>query len=307
MWAGTTLYRFVVSVAERRLIKRRFQNYVDPALVDYVMEHPDEARLEGQVRELTVVFTDLAGFTTVSEKLKEKTVSILNEYLTLMVPVISEQKGFVNKFLGDGIMFFYGAPRVNDDHARAAVATVLKMQQVLPDFNKTLEDRGLPPVKMRAGVSTGPMIVGDAGGSGRSDYTVLGDSVNLGARLESANKASGTRTLISERTAELVGDLFLLRPVGRLVVVGKTEGIMTYEPLAYRSEATDAQRELVEKTRAMVDAFQQSRFQDCLNAAGTLENATGPGKLTMLYRELSEQYLKEPPPEGFAGQVVLTS
>lgn len=306
VWSGTTLFRFAASIAERRRMKRRFQNYVDPALVDYVLEHPDEVRLEGQVREMSVVFTDLAGFTTLSERLKEKTVAILNEYITLMVPLISDQKGLVNKFLGDGIMFFYGAPRVNDDHARAAVSTVLKMQQTMPDFNRTLEERGLPTLKMRAGVSTGPMIVGDAGGADRSDYTVLGDAVNLGARLESANKATGTRTLISERTAELAGDLFLLRPVGRLVVVGKTEGVMTYEPLAYRAESTEPQRTLVEKTRAMVDAFQQSRFPDCLAAVSALDDFAGPSPLSEIYRGLCEKYLREPPPADFAGQVVLS-
>ncbi|MCC7192243.1 MAG: CHASE2 domain-containing protein [Phycisphaeraceae bacterium] len=304
VWSGTTLYRFAASIAERRRMKRIFQNYVDPALVDHALENPDAVR--PQVREVTVAFTDLAGFTTLSEQLQAKTVEILNEYFTLMVPVMAEQKEPIIKFLGDGIMVFYGAPRSREDHAQAAVTTVLKMQQALPGFNQTLVERGLPTLKMRAGVSTGSMIVGAAGTKDRIDYTVLGDNVNLGSRLEGANKATGTLTLISQRTAELVGEEFLLRPIGRLVVVGKTEGVMTYEPLAYRNEATEQQRTLVTKTRAMVDAFQRSRFEECLAAISELDDFTGPSPLSELYRSLCEKYLKEPPPDGFVGQVVLT-
>src|SRR5687767_10048908 len=163
VYSGCTLMRLLVEGIERARITRRFRAYNDPALVDYIIENPDAAGFKGEVRELTVVFTDLTDFTALSEKLGEATVPVLNRYLDCMVPVIRRHHGYVNKFLGDGIMFFFGAPRPNDDHAADAVATVLEMRKALADFNRQLEAEGLAPLEMRAGVSTGRVIVGDAG------------------------------------------------------------------------------------------------------------------------------------------------
>ena len=304
VWSICTVYRFVSERAERRRITRRFQSYVDPVLVNYVIDHPEQVRLEGQVREMTVVFTDLADFTTLSEQLKENTVPLLNEYMGLMVPIIRQRHGYVNKFLGDGIMFFFGAPEKTTLHAADAIATVLEMQERLSTFNIKHADQDLPSMTMRAGVSTGVMVVGDAGSDDASDYTVLGDAVNLGARLESANKMMDTKALVTERTLELIeGDLFLFRPVGRLVVVGKTEPIMTFEPLALVDRATDRQKRLVELTIPVVKAFQSARFKDCLVAIGQLEKILKADKFTACYRELCQQYLANPPVDTFNGHI----
>lgn len=307
VWGGCTLFRFVVERAERARIQRRFQSYVDPALVNYVIEHPEHARLDGEMRDLTVVFTDLQGFTTLSEKLREKTVGILNEYMELMVPIIREHDGYVNKFLGDGMMFFYGAPQANSYHAREAVLTCLKMQEAMVPFNKTLSERGLPNVHKRIGIASGPMVVGDAGPASASDYTVLGDTVNLSARLESANKYTGTWIMINQGTADLIGDMFLLRPVGRLQVVGKSEGIMTYVPLCKTEDATDEDRKLVQMSSLMFDAYCQRDFEQCIEASKALEDHFGESKLARLYRHLAEQYEVLPPNEGFGGEIVLES
>ncbi len=306
VWSGCTIYKFVLERRERARITGRFRSYVDPALVNYVIENPDQARLDGQERELTVVFTDLAGFTTLSEKLKSRTVPLLNRYMGLMVPIIRSHNGYVNKFLGDGIMSFFGAPRDNQLHAADAVSTVLEMQRMMIPFNEALAGEGLPTLKMRVGVSTGEMVVGDAGSADASDYTVLGDTVNLGARLESANKYTGTLIMINDRTAELIGDIFLLRPIGRLVVVGKAEGVMVYEPMAVRERATDEQQQLVESTTRMVDSYIAGDFDQCLRHIGALEKITGPHKLTDLYREHCQQHLANPPQNGFGGHIVLT-
>ena len=263
-------------------------------------------KLEGEVRELSVVFTDLAGFTTISERLREATVPLLNEYMGRMVPLIREQGGYVNKFLGDGIMFFYGAPRTDAAHAVHALTTVLRMQQALVPFNQSLAERGLPPVAMRAGIASGDMVVGDAGPADAADYTVLGDVVNLSARLESANKATGTYIMVNDRTAELVGELFLLRPIGTLQVVGKTQGVKVFEPLAFSSEATDAQRQTVALSQAMIDAYVAGAFGDCVQAADAMDMALGKSKLAALYRDLAARYMQAPP-DNFDGTVVLTS
>ena len=162
---------------------------------------------------------------------------------------------------------------------------------------------------MRAGVARGNMIVGDAGGGGRSDYTVLGDAVNLSARLEAANKQTGTHTLINARAHELLDGTFLLRPVGKIQVVGQENAGMCYEPMARADAATDKQREIAAITSKMVDSFAVASFGHCLAHAAELDAACGgsSAKLTALYRGMCEQYLRDGKPENFDGRIVLTS
>jgi class 3 adenylate cyclase/CHASE2 domain-containing sensor protein len=312
IWSGCTLLRFVVERRERARIIRRFQTYVDPALVRYVLENPMQARLDGQMRELTVVFTDLAGFTTLSERLREKSVPLLNEYMGLMVPAIRQRQGYLNKFLGDGIMFFFGAPWDNAAHARDAVRTVMDMHEIVLEFNERLKARELPQVAMRAGISTGQMVVGDAGSIGQagphsaSDYTVLGDPVNLGARLEGANKVTGTRTLVTARTVELIEpNVFLFRPVAKIQVKGKEEAVMVFEPMALWEDATDRQKNIADVTAMMVERFMAGRFESCLEAVRELEAIAGPNPLGSLYEQTCLTYMRELPAE-FDGRIELT-
>ena len=173
-------------------------------------------------------------------------------------------------------------------------------------INAELAERGLPDITLRAGVSTGQMVVGDAGSEKASDYTVLGDDVNLASRMESANKQLGTGMLVSARTVELAGDDgVLLRPVGQICVVGREEPVMAYEVICRTSEATDAQRRLVEQTRYMVDAFRDRRLPDCLRAAADLDRAFGPSKLTAHYRERCEFHLARPITDAFDCTITL--
>jgi adenylate cyclase len=181
------------------------------------------------------------------------------------------------------------------------------MQRAMAVFNEKLAAQGLPALSVRAGVSTGNMVVGDAGTSDASDYTVLGDAVNFGSRLEGANKYLGTRVLVSARTAERAADEFLFRPVGRLRVVGKTEGVDVFEAMCPIDRATDAQKHAAKLTREMIEAFKGQRFVDCRQKIVELDGHAGdPSKLTAMYQELCVKYLKEPPPAGWDGTVSLT-
>ena len=164
VWAGCAMLQTIIEARERALITRRFQTYVDPSLVNYFMQHPEKVDMKAEKKELTVVFTDLANFTKMTERLGEKSVDLLNQYLTQMVPVIRKDTppGYRNKFLGDGIMFFYGAPEENPQHAEHAVDAALTMQEVMKEFNADLATRGLPHLGVRVGISTGEMLVGDA-------------------------------------------------------------------------------------------------------------------------------------------------
>ena len=307
-WSGGTLAKLLLERWERARITRRFRSYADPKLVDYVLKHPDQPLFEGQVRELTVVFVDLVGFTHLTETMGASAVQLLNELWETLIPVIKDNDAYVNKFLGDGLMFLYGAPEQSPRHARDAVNTVFAVRKALDEFNWGAVAKGWPAQGLRFGISTGNMVVGDAGAPRieRADYTVIGDAVNLGARLESANKAVGTTSLLTGRTVELAGDEFLFRPIGKLQVVGKQEGVMTYEVLARRQEATGEQKSLAADTEAVVAAFLSGDLKACMDAIGRFESRHGNTKLTALYRARCEYFMQDPPPAPFDGQIALT-
>jgi CHASE2 domain-containing sensor protein/class 3 adenylate cyclase len=308
VWSGGTLAKLGMERLERARITRRFRSYADPKLVDYVLKHPEVNVFEGQVRELTVVYIDLVGFTKLTEKMGSETVKLLNALWGALVPVIQRNDALVNKFLGDGIMFFYGAPEQSPHHARDAVNTVLQVRKALAEFNERSAAKNWPAQSLRFGVSTGSMVVGDAGAPDeeRADYTVIGDYSNLGARLESANKIVGTTTLMTGRTVELAGEGFLFRPVGKLCVVGKQASVMTYEVLARLDDATDEQKRLAAGTKEMVDCFLAGRVKECMEAVEKLESSYGRSKLTDIYRERCEYFLHDPAATPFDCQIVLT-
>jgi adenylate cyclase len=303
VWAVLTVTEFAVEWAERARITSRFRYYVDPALVNYVIDHPEQVRFGGEMRELTVAVTDLVGFTALTESLREKTVEVLNAYMNCMVPLIRTRGGYVNKFLGDGIMFFFGAPVARRDHAAAAVAAVLQMHTATDTF---AEQRSGDPcaLSMRAGISSGTMVVGDAGADAGSDYTVLGDAVNVCFRLEPANKVFGTRTLITEATVRLLEGQFLVRSVGLLALHGRVEPVMAYEPLCPTDKVTDSQQRLADLTDRVVTNFIAGQFDECLAAAERLEAAFGPSPLSRLYARLAEEHKSNCPPD-FDGRVAI--
>lgn len=309
-WSLLTLSKFINETRERSRITRRFRSYVDPALVDFVIEHPERMNLEGEVREVTVAFTDLAGFTSIAENLQERAVPILNQYMGLMVPIIRKHRGLVNKFLGDGIMFFYGAPREHPGKALAAVQTILEMNAALGPLNDELRRKNLPLVNMRAGVTTGRVVVGDAGAiegdQQASDYTVLGDRVNLAARLEAANKAFGTAMLVEQLTYDQIKDEYLVRPIGRVKVKGKEEGVWLYEPLCAIKDSTAALAAEVQAYQQLVATYQAGDFDACRKAARSIADRFGEKKVLELYEGLCNYFSVPQHQAGFTGDIVLT-
>ena len=289
-WASGTVTRLYLEGEERRRITGRLGSYVDPGLVRYVLETRDETVLSGQRRETTVVFTDLEGFTTLSESMGEAVVPLLNDFMGRATVVINRHNGFVNKFLGDGILFFFNAPKPHSTFVPDAIDAILDLQRMMAAFNDELAANGHPRLRLRAGATTGLVIAGNAGSQKRFDYTVIGDLVNLAARLESANKFFGTSNLVTETTVQKAGDGYLFRPVGVIQVVGRSVGERVYETLGTAKDATDAQRTVAALSRAMFDAFTQGRAADCLAAVTDLEATAGVGKLTKMYRERCEPY-----------------
>jgi adenylate cyclase len=236
-------YRFRKERKEKQKLRTTFSQYMAPEVVEVVMKMDLSSQLVGQDREMTVFFSDLAGFTTISESMTPKElVSVLNEYLTEMSEVIFKYGGIVDKFIGDAIMAFWNAPLNQPNHAQLACLTALDQVEKLRELQKRFAERKLPLIDFRAGINTGHMVVGNMGSNQRKDYTVMGDSVNLASRLEGANKPFHTRLMISEFTYEKAKDAVEVRPLDLLRVKGKKIPINVYELAARKDGLAPAQK-----------------------------------------------------------------
>ena len=229
-FVGDLAWKYVVEGREKRKVKKLFSRYVSKDVFDQLVANPSLAALGGARRHMTVLFSDIRGFTTMSEKgSPEDVVSQLNELFTRMVGVVFEHRGTVDKFVGDMVMALYSAPLDDAEHADHAVQTALAMIRTLNEMNQEWQSQGKPTLDIGIGINTGDMVAGNIGSDTIMSYTVIGDAVNLGARLESLNKDFGTRIIISESTrAELKGR-YDIHPLGEVVVKGKTKPVAIFE------------------------------------------------------------------------------
>lgn len=223
-------YQYFVEGREKRKVKRLFSRYVAPDIYAQLLAHPESARLGGERREMSVLFSDIRGFTTVSERGRpEDIVAQLNEYFTAMVDVLFAHGGTIDKFVGDMVMALFGAPVEDPHHADHAVAAAVAMLDELRVLNARWASEGRPELDIGIGVNTGDMVVGNIGSSSIMSYTVIGDQVNLGSRLESLNKEYGTRIIISGSTLDRLSGRYDVRPLGDVVVKGKTRAVAIFE------------------------------------------------------------------------------
>jgi len=238
---------YAVEGRQKRFIKAAFQQYLSPAVIEQIIAHPERLKLGGERRMLSIFFSDLQGFTTISEKLDpEALTGLLNEYLTAMTDIIHRQGGTIDKYEGDAIIAFWNAPLPVADHANRAVAAAMGCQAALARMRPELNRRLGCDLFMRIGIHSGPAVVGNMGSTTRFDYTMLGDSVNLASRLEGANKQFGTFTMISAQTLALLDPKPPARELARLAVKGRAKPVTVYEPMdgpTYRSR------------QAMLDVF----------------------------------------------------
>lgn len=223
-------WMYFVEGREKRRVKRLFSRYVSKDVYQQLIASPTEAVLGGERREMTVLFSDMRGFTTLSESGEaEDLVRQLNQYFTRMVEVVFAHRGTVDKFVGDMVMALYGAPLDDPDHADHAVQTALAMVRELQQLNRLWAVEGRAALDIGIGINTGDMIAGNIGSETIMSYTVIGDNVNLGARLESLNKDFGTRILISDATRRQLKGQYDLRPLGDVLVKGKTKAVQVFE------------------------------------------------------------------------------
>jgi adenylate cyclase len=239
-------------------------HYLSDAVAHEVVRHPHLLRLGGEKRSLTVLFSDIRGFTKLSEKLPpELLVSFLNEYLSEMTELVLQSEGVLDKYMGDAIMAFWGAPKVSTDHALRACESALSMTEQLTRMQPDWAKRGLPPLEIGLGLNTGLMLVGNMGSRRRFDYTVMGDAVNLASRLEGLNKEYCTRILLGPDTAAAVRSAFVLRRLDRVCVLGRREAIVVFELQGRLGEVTPAR----EKCNLLYEASLEDYFRQDWNRA----------------------------------------
>jgi adenylate cyclase len=245
-------YGYFVEARDKRLIARLFGQYVPPELVREMARNPANYSLQGRSAELTVMFCDIHAFTKFSEALEPRQLTqLMNEYLGAMTTVIRSQRGTLDKYVGDAIMAFWGAPVDDPEHARHAVMTALGMQHALVELNRRFAERGLRPLRIGIGINTGQMTVGDMGSAVRKAYTVLGDAVNVGSRLENLTRHYGVGIIVGEDTRKRV-DGIAFRELDRVRVKGRQTPISIFEPLGEAADLGDAQlRELALWTQAL--------------------------------------------------------
>lgn len=305
LFMTVTLYKYFTEEREKKKVKGAFQHYLSPDVMNQVLDNPDKLKLGGERKECTVFFSDVRGFTTISESLSpEKLCELMNDYLSPMTEIILKSGGVLDKYIGDAIMAFWGAPIDRPDQADVAARVVLAMMERLEVIRREFPAKGFPPVDIGCGLNTGPMSVGNMGSSERFAYTVMGDSVNLGARLESITKEYGVRSIMSEFTAAKLGDrkAFFLRDMDDIVVKGKKEPVKIFElihPMILPSE--QAVRDLLGEFHFAREAYRAQDWNKAkkhLKACMLIRPTDGP---TQMYMERIEEMESAPRIDNWDG------
>jgi len=295
-------YGFFVEARGKRQITGLFGQYVPPELVDEMAKNPGHFSMEGESREMTVLFSDVRGFTTISEGLDPKELaSLMNDFLTPLTEVIYRHRGTIDKYMGDAIMAFWGAPLADPDHARHGILTALEMHRKLAELQPYFKSRNWPEIRIGVGLNSGRMSVGNMGSSIRLAYTVMGDAVNLASRLEGITKEYGAAIIVGEGTKHLTQHDFVFRELDRVRVKGKLEPVAIYEPLGAAGEVPKA---VLDELKLFNQAIKLYRSQEWDMAELQLINLlkrSPDSKLYKLYVERIAVYRANPPGKDWDG------
>jgi adenylate cyclase len=290
-------FSYATEGRQKLYIRRMFGQYMSETVISHLLEHPEKLQLGGERRRVTLFFSDLAGFTTISERLSAETVvSLLNDYLSAMTEIILDEAGTVDKFEGDAIMAFWGAPLDQADQAARACRAALRQQAALKELNRQFAGLNLPPLAMRIGLNTGDAIVGNLGSAKRFDYTVIGDTVNLASRLEGVNKFYGSHIMASEATAAECTGTVEFRELDLVAVKGKEQAIRVFEVLGLTGEL---EPELIRRRQDFAQAlelYRQGHFPEAgagFEAILTEHPEDGPARV---YRDRCRKFMETPPP-----------
>lgn len=301
-FAMSTAFSYATEGRQRRQIKRIFSHYMSDLLIQDLMKYPEKVRLGGERRVLTVFFSDLAGFTSLSEKLTpEQVVALLNRYLTAMTDIILESGGIIDKYEGDAIMAFWGAPLPQADHALRACMAALDNQARLAELRQEFLAAGLPSIHARIGINTGEMIIGNMGSNQRFDFTVIGDSVNLASRLEGAGKEYGVWITISEDTYQQASPQVEVRELDLLRVKGKEKPVRIYELLSRKGELDEKKQKLRTLFAEGLRCYREQRWPEAISLfQGVLQLEPQDGPASTFIRR-SREFSQKPPEENWDG------
>jgi len=305
------IVNYILENQQKNFIQGAFSQLLAPAILNQLIENPDLLQLGGETKELTIFFSDIQGFTTLSEALEtpEKLVEILNEYLTAMTEIILRYDGYVDKYEGDAIMAFWGAPIDDDEHAWKGCWAALDNQVKMKEMQAKFEEMGLPggKLKVRIGLNTGEAVVGMMGSIQKLNYTTIGDPVNLASRLEGANKQYSTLVMISEATREQAAHKIETRPLDLIRVKGKTLPTEVHELIAKKGEATPKQLELMQLFTTGVEHYRKMDFAAALTEFSKIKTIFPEDGPTRVYTNRCKEFIVNPPAEPWDGVFTMTT
>jgi len=307
-YLSSMVINYFYETKQKELIKARFAKKVSPAVVEELIKSSDGDILEGKEKYITIFFSDVRGFTTISEAMgsPKALIELLNEYMTPMVEIVIEEKGTIDKFIGDAIMAYWNAPNDVPDHEDRALRASIRQINALVELNKKILSEGKPRIDIGIGLNSGLCTVGEMGSAGRADYTIIGDPVNLGSRLEGLCKPYGAKIILSEFT--LAGlkrrEEYCIRELDRVRVKGKTEPVKIYESLGFAKDNPKPKEEL-DRYALALELYHQAKFQDSLELFEELQKSAGD-KLYGMYKERCKHFIANPP-EDFDGVFTFTT
>ena len=306
IYLGITIYHYFKEEQEKKKIRGAFQYYLTSSVINEMLKNPGKLKLGGDRRNLTVLFSDIRGFTTISEKMTpEELIMLLNEYLTAMTNQVFYYDGLLDKYMGDAIMAVFGAPLDQPDHARRACLTALAMMRELRRLQNKWKAEGRPVFDIGIGINSGEMVVGNMGSAMRFDYTVMGDMVNLGSRLESANKEYGTNIIISEFTYNHVKDTICCREIDSVRVKGKTRPVRIFELLGEKKDEPDYQN-LIKAFATGLTLYREGKWDDAIAAFQTACKIKHDDFVSTMYIERCKNLKQHPPTPPWDGVFVMT-
>ena len=299
----------VEDISSEKRVRSTMSRYMDPQLANQLLEGGDgQAMLGGQAAEATVLFTDIRSFTTIAESLgPQATVAMLNEYFEIMVACISDAGGMLDKFIGDALMAGFGVPLPSDDAPDAAVKSAIAMISQLRVWNAGRLAAEKPAINMGVGVNTDNVVTGNIGSSKRMDFTMIGDGVNLAARLEGSCKTYGAQIIISEYTQNKLKGIYALRELDRIVVKGKTEPVSIFEVLDFHDDETfPARMDVVGHFLEGLNHYRATSFDEAIKSFTAALAANASDVPSKLYIERCNLFKENPPPAGWSGEWVMT-
>jgi class 3 adenylate cyclase/CHASE2 domain-containing sensor protein len=302
-YVGSVAYVAIVEGREKRFIKGAFGKYLSPDVVAEIADDPTSLALGGEKRPLTLLFSDLSGFTTISEDMDaQDLIALLNEYLNEMTQVVFDELGYLDKYIGDAIMAFWNAPKEVPDHPDRGVRTAILMQRRLKALNERwrVDRPDQEPLKVRIGVHSGEVVVGNVGGEDRFDYSAIGDAVNVAARLEPANKTYDTLNMVSAVTLAATKQGYRVRELDHITVVGKDEPIKVYELLEMEGVELDPEKEAaLERYAKGMESYRRHDWGEAKRSFEAALEACPQDGPSALYVSRCEENIIDPPPSDW--------